>query len=242
MPRPSGGRFCAVSYVFDPGERPALPVSGSDLRLPVRRVFCVGRNYAEHAREMGHDPDREPPFFFGKDAAALTLARAVPYPPATRDLHHEIELVPALHRGGQDIPVEQVRQHIFGYAVGIDLTRRDLQSEAKSLRRPWYLAKSFVGAAPIGPLQPAEAVGHPRRGTIRLAVNGQERQAGDLAQLIWSVEEMVQILSQLDRLLPGDLIFTGTPAGVGPLRPDDRVEAEVEGVARIGFAITAHGA
>ena len=238
MPRPSGGRFCPVSYVFDPGERPALPVSGSDLRLPVRRVFCVGRNYAEHAREMGHDPDREPPFFFGKDAAALTLARAVPYPPATRDLHHEIELVAALHRGGQDIPVEQVRQHIFGYAVGIDLTRRDLQSEAKDLRRPWYLGKSFVGAAPISPLQPASAIGHTREGRIRLTVNGAERQSGDLAQMIWSVEEVIAILSKYDRLLPGDLVFTGTPAGVGAVSPGHTMLGEIEGVGQLEVTLT----
>lgn len=227
-----------MTYVFDPGERPSLPVADSDLRFPVRRVFCVGRNYAEHAREMGHDPDREPPFFFGKDAAALTLAGEVPYPPATADLHHEIELVAAIGEGGRDIDVETARAHIFGYAVGIDLTRRDLQAEAKRLARPWYLAKSFVGAAPVGSLQPASAIGHPKRGAIRLEVNGTERQAGDLAQMIWSVEEIVAILSQHDRLLPGDLLFTGTPAGVGRVDPGDRLDAEIATVGRLTVTIT----
>lgn len=227
-----------LSYVFDPGERPALPVSGSDRRFPVRRVFCVGRNYAEHAREMGHDPDREPPFFFGKDAAALTVDAEVPYPPATEDLHHEVELVVALGIGGRDIPVESARDHILGYAAGIDLTRRDLQAEAKELRRPWYLAKSFVGAAPISPVRPASAVGHPRAGSIRLAVNGAERQAGDLAQMIWSVEEIIAILSRQDHLLAGDLVFTGTPEGVGPVGPGDRMTVEIAGVGGLEVTLT----
>jgi fumarylpyruvate hydrolase len=227
-----------MAYVIDAGEREVLPVAGTDGTFPVRRVFCVGRNYAEHAREMGHDPDREPPFFFAKDAAALTLAREVPYPPATKDLHHEFELVVALGTGGENIPAARAQEHIFGYAVGIDLTRRDLQAEAKRLARPWYLAKSFVDAAPIGPLQPAAAIGHPRRGRLRLAVNGEPRQEADLAQMIWSIDEMIAILSRHDRLLAGDLVFTGTPAGVGPVRPGDRMEGEIGGVGRIDVTLT----
>lgn len=227
-----------MAYVFDPGPRPALPVAGTDAAFPVRRVFCVGRNYAEHAREMGHDPEREPPFFFGKDAAALALGSEVPYPPATEDLHHEIELVVALSGGGDDLAVEQARASIFGYAVGIDLTRRDLQAEAKRLARPWYLAKSFIGAAPIGPLQTASAIGHPRRGAIRLSVDGETRQEADLAQMIWSVEEMIRIISQHDRLLPGDLVFTGTPAGVGQVRPGQKMEGEIEGVGQLAVTLT----
>lgn len=228
-----------MNHPFDPGERSSLPIVGSDQRFPVRRVFCVGRNYAEHAREMGHDPNREPPFFFGKDAAALTTAERVPYPPATTDLHHEVELVVALAKGGQDLLPEQVRDHVFGYAVGIDLTRRDLQAEAKRLARPWYLAKSFLGGAPIGAIQPAGAIGHPQSGRIRLSVNGALRQDGDLTQMIWTVEEIAAILSQFDRLLPGDLIFTGTPAGVGAVGPGDRLEAEIAGVGRLEVMLEA---
>jgi fumarylpyruvate hydrolase len=227
-----------MDYVIDAGERPALPVRGLEPRFPVRRVFCVGRNFAEHAREMGHDPDREPPFFFGKDAAALTTAGEVPYPPATADLHHEVELVVALERGGEGIAAARARAHIFGYAIGIDLTRRDLQAEAKRLARPWYLAKSFVGAAPIGPIHPASAVGHPRRGRIRFAVNGEVRQDGDLAQMIWSIEEMIEIISRHDRLLPGDLIFTGTPSGVGPVRAGDRMRASIDGLGELEVTIS----
>jgi len=216
---------------------PTLPVVGSELRFPVRRVFCVGRNYAEHAREMGHDPDREPPFFFGKDAAALTTAARIPYPPATAELHHEVELVVALGEGGMNVAAAQARERIFGYAVGVDLTRRDLQAEAKRLGRPWYLAKSFLGAAPIGPVHPASAIGHPRAGAIRLSIGDTLRQSGDLAQMIWSIEEIIAILSTLDRLLPGDLIFTGTPAGVGPIHPGDHLIAAIADLDRLEVTI-----
>ncbi|HEX6141085.1 MAG TPA: fumarylacetoacetate hydrolase family protein [Geminicoccaceae bacterium] len=225
-------------YVIEVADRPALPVHGQDGLFPVHRVFCVGRNYAEHAREMGHDPDREPPFFFGKDAAALTGASEVAYPPATADLHHEIELVVALKAGGRNIAAARARELIYGYAVGIDLTRRDLQAVAKKLARPWYLAKSFIGAAPVGPIHPVEAVGHPREGAIRLEVDSEVRQDGDLAQMIWGVEEMIQILSEHDLLLPGDLIMTGTPAGVGPVRPRQRMTGSIAGLGAIEVTMT----
>jgi fumarylpyruvate hydrolase len=212
-----------------------VPVVGGGA-FAVRRVFCVGRNYAEHAREMGHDA-REPPFFFGKSAEAVTTSPRVPYPPATRDLHHEVELVVAIGRAGASIPPERARDHVAAYAVGVDLTRRDLQAEAKRLARPWFLAKSWLGAAPTGPLSPVEAVGHPRRGRIRLEVDGAVRQDGDLAAMIWSVDEIVAALSAYDRLLPGDLVFTGTPAGVGPLAPGSRVRAGVEGLEELAFEV-----
>lgn len=217
-----------MQEVIEIGPRPALPVEGG-ASFPLRRVFCVGRNYVEHAREMGHS-GREVPFFFAKCAEAVTTAGRVAYPPCTADLHHEVELVVAIGTGGQDIEVGVARAHIWGYAVGIDLTRRDLQAEAKKLARPWYLAKSWVGAAPMGMLQPASRIGHPRAGRIALAVDGEVRQAGDLAQMIWTVDEIVAELSRFDALLPGDLIMTGTPAGVGAVRPGDRLQAEIAGV------------
>lgn len=225
-----------TGFLFPP-ETVSLPILGEAVRFPVRRVFCVGRNYAEHAREMGHDA-REPPFFFGKSAEAVTDAATIAYPPATAELHHEVELVAALGREvAHAAAPEAVRNCIYGYAVGIDLTRRDLQAEAKRLARPWFLAKSFIHAAPMSPIAPAAAVGHPRRGRIRLAVNGEARQEGELAEMIWSVDEVIAALSRYDRLLPGDLVFTGTPAGVGPVRPGDRLTAKVEGLAPLEVRI-----
>ena len=205
--------------------------------LEVRRVFCVGRNYAEHAKEMGHD-EREAPFFFAKSAEALTLGPDVPYPPMTNDLHHEVELVVAIGRDGADIAVDAAQSHIAGYAVGIDLTRRDLQAVAKKQARPWALAKSWIGAAPIGPLHAPGDVGHPRTGRIELKVNGQLRQSGDLSDMIWSVDEIVAELSRYDRLLAGDLIMTGTPAGVAALAAGDQVEVAIEGVGQASFVIS----
>ncbi len=219
------------------GPRLVLPVAGGGT-FPLRRVFCVGRNYVEHAREMGHS-GREAPFFFAKCAEAVTTAGRVVYPPCTADLHHEVELVVAIGAGGHDIAVGAARDHICGYTVGIDLTRRDLQAEAKKLARPWYLAKSWVGAAPMGMLQPASRIGHPRAGRIALSVGGEVRQAGDLAEMIWSVDEIVAELSRFDVLLPGDLIMTGTPAGVAAVVPGDRLLAEIAGVGRHEFEITA---
>jgi fumarylpyruvate hydrolase len=219
-----------TNYLFPPPPLPTLPIRGADSVFPVRRVYCVGRNYAEHAREMGSDPDREPPFFFQKNPDSLLLDGAFPYPAATSDLHHEIELVVALGKGGRDIPASAALDHVYGYAVGLDMTRRDLQGAAKKTGRPWEVGKSFDHAAPIGPLVPAERIGHPARGRIWLEVNGELRQQGDLAELIWSVPETIGYLSGLFELAPGDLIFTGTPAGVAAVRRGDRLRAHVDGV------------
>ncbi len=205
--------------------------------LQVRRVFCVGRNYAEHAKEMGHDA-REPPFFFTKAAEALVMGPEVAYPPMTSDLHHEVELVVAIGRDGASISPDAARSHVAGYAVGIDLTRRDLQAIAKKQARPWALAKSWIGAAPISPLHSPAEIGHPRNGRIELKVDGVVRQSGDLSEMIWSVEEIIAELSRYDRLLAGDLIMTGTPAGVGPLVPGNRVDVAIEGVGGAHFVIT----
>lgn len=219
-----------MPYLFEPAVTPSVAIAGSDSRFPVRRVYCVGRNYAEHAREMGFS-DREPPFFFAKPAdAVVTDGADVPYPPRTGNLHHEIELVLAIGKGGANIPVEQALDHIFGYAVGNDLTRRDLQAQAREAGKPWDTAKGFDASAPVSAIHPASVIGHPSKGAIWLKVNGADRQSGDIADLIWSVPEIVAELSTLFTLAPGDLIFTGTPAGVGALTPGDLVEGGVDGV------------
>ncbi len=221
-----------MAYLFDPPPQPALPVFGTDLLFPVRRIWCVGRNYADHAREMGHDPDREPPFFFAKPADAIVASGStIPFPMATEDLQHEIELVVAIGRGGVAIEPGSALEHVFGYAVGLDMTRRDRQAEAKRLARPWEMGKGFDRSAPMSAIAPASRIGHPERGAMVLAVNGEIRQAGDLAQQIWSVAETISHLSRLVELAPGDLIMTGTPAGVGTVRPGDRLEGRI---ARVG--------
>lgn len=218
---------------------PAAPVTGGAV-FPVRHIYCVGRNYAAHAREMGTDPDREPPFFFTKAADSIVPGGGrVTYPPRTESLHHEVEMVVAIGGEAADIGPHEARAAIFGYAVGIDLTRRDLQQIAKDARRPWDVGKSFAGAAPIGEIHPVAAVGHPRAGAIEFAVNGETRQRGDLAEMIWSVEEIIAELSTLYTILPGDLIFTGTPSGVGPLEPGDHAVGRIEGVGDINIEITA---
>jgi fumarylpyruvate hydrolase len=215
-----------------------LPVLGDSRSFPVHRIYCVGRNYAAHAVEMGHDPDKEPPFFFQKNPDNLLCGAAeMPYPPATEDLHHEVELMVALEHGGRDIPTERALEQVYGYAVGLDMTRRDLQGEAKKLGRPWEVGKAFEQSAPCGPIVPAAEIGHPDRGRIWLDVNGARRQDGDLAQMIWKVPEMIRILSTLFTLRAGDLIMTGTPAGVGPVRPGDRLHAHVDGVGDLQIAI-----
>jgi fumarylpyruvate hydrolase len=227
-----------MDYVIPVPPVVALPIDGDERRFPVRRIYCVGRNYAAHAREMGHDPDREPPFFFTKPADALVVGGGtIPYPPATKDLHHEVELVVALGKGGADIAEAQALDHVFGYAVGIDLTRRDLQAEAKELRRPWDMAKAFDRSAPCSALRPAAQIGHPERNPIRLLVNGQVRQESTLAHHIWSVAETVAYLSGLVELAPGDLIFMGTPEGVAAVRRGDVLEASVEGVGELRVTI-----
>ena len=219
-----------MSFVFPPSATPSIEVKGRAGRFPVHRIYCVGRNYAAHAREMGGN-DREPPFFFTKAADAIVSNNAtIPYPPRTRNLHHEIELVVAVGRGGANIPTERALEHVYGYAVGNDLTRRDLQSEARDKGRPWDTAKAFDRAAPITAIHPASEVGHLAKGRIWLSVNGELRQQGDLAELIWSVPEIISELSTLFELAPGDLIYTGTPAGVSAVNPGDRIEGGVDGL------------
>ncbi|MFI4965578.1 MAG: fumarylacetoacetate hydrolase family protein [Caulobacterales bacterium] len=224
-----------AAYIFDPPAPVIVPVEGQGALFPVRRILCVGRNYAAHRREMGGD-DREPPFFFGKPADAIVPpGRDVAYPPRTGNLHHEIELVVALRAGGRDVPAEQALDLVLGYAVGVDMTRRDLQAAAKDKGQPWEAAKGFDASAPISAIKPW--VGAPPQGRIRLSVNGELRQDASVADMIWNVAEIVSEASKLWTLAPGDLIYTGTPEGVGPLVRGDRVEGEVEGVGRLAFAV-----
>ena len=219
------------SYVFAPRERPAVEIAGRAERFPVHRIYCVGRNYAAHAREMGKDPDREPPFFFTKPPDAIVANHAtIPYPARTGNFQHEIELVVALGGAGRDVPAARALEMVFGYAVGNDLTRRDLQFEARDKGRPWDTGKAFDRSAAVTAIRPVAIVGHVAKGRIWCAVNGEIRQQGEVSDLIWSVPELIAELSGLFELAPGDLIFTGTPAGVGPLRPGDRVEGAVEGL------------
>jgi fumarylpyruvate hydrolase len=220
-----------MSYVFTPPAVTALPIRGSKHLFPVRRVYCVGRNYAEHAIEMGHDPNKEPPFFFQKNPDNIVPGGGqFPYPSATSDVHHEIELIVALSKGGENIPVEKALDHVFGYAVGLDMTRRDLQGEAKKMGRPWEVGKAFESSAPSGDIVPASEVAHPQSGAIWLRVNGVERQRGDLNQMIWKVPEAVAYLSGLFRLAPGDVIMTGTPAGVGAVKRGDEMHGHIDGI------------
>jgi fumarylpyruvate hydrolase len=220
-------------YVITPPPAVTVPVAGGKL-FPVRRVFCVGRNYAAHAREMGNDPNREPPFFFTKPADALVTTGAdTPYPTATANLHHEMELVVAIGLGGKDIPANEALAHVYGYTAGLDLTRRDMQDEAKAMRRPWDMSKGFDASAPIGEIQPASRIGHPSAGRIALNVNGASRQVGDLADQIWPVPDIIAALSKLVALAPGDLIFTGTPEGVAAVVRGDVLEGEIEGVGKV---------
>jgi fumarylpyruvate hydrolase len=230
--------MAAAGYVFDPLPAPSLPVAGSDLRFPVHRIYCVGRNYADHAIEMGFDPTREPPFFFQKNPDnLLPPGMDFPYPSATRDVHFEIEMVVALGKGGQDVPVESALELIFGYGVGLDMTRRDLQGEAKKLGRPWEVGKAFEASAPCSALRRAEEIGHPASGSVWLEVNGAPRQKGDLAQMIWKVPEMIAYLSALFTLRPGDLIFSGTPAGVGAITRGDHLKGGVDRVGEIDLRV-----
>lgn len=228
----------ATSFVLPPPATASVAVAGIAARFPVRRIFCVGRNYAAHAREMGRDPDREPPFFFMKPADTVVDDGAqVPYPPETANLHHEIELVVAIATGGSDIPVEQALDHVFGYAVGIDLTRRDLQLAARDQGRPWDWGKGFDFSAPCGPIHPVAQVGHLDKGRIWLAVDGTVKQDADLADLIWSVPEIIAVASRSMALAPGDLIYTGTPAGVGPVRRGEVVTGGVAGLGEIRIEV-----
>lgn len=217
-----------------------LTVAGREERFPVNRIFCVGRNYAAHAREMGKDPDREPPFYFMKPAqAAVDAAQAVtiPYPPRTSNFHHEIELVLAIGRGGADIAAANALDHIYGYAVGLDMTRRDLQLEARDKGRPWEFGKSFAASAPIGAVHRVQDIGHPRDAAITLTVNAQPRQSSDIAKLIWSVSECIAVLSQYEALEPGDLIMTGTPEGVNAVVRGDVLIGAIEGLGEISVTV-----
>jgi fumarylpyruvate hydrolase len=213
---------------------PSIPVAGGDARFPVHRIYCIGRNYAEHAKEMGASVERSQPMFFMKPADAIVTDGAdVPYPSATQDLHHEVEMVVALARGGADIPRERALDCVFGYGVGLDLTRRDLQAAAKAKGHPWDAAKGFDASAPVSALHRVEEIGHPRQAQLSLDVNGERRQQADIADMIFDVAAIIQELSRLWTLAPGDLVFTGTPAGVGALQRGDRVEAILAGVAHL---------
>ena len=227
-----------MKFVVTPHAVVSLPVEGAAERFPVHRVYCIGRNYAEHAIEMGHDPNKEPPFFFQKNPDNLLAEGSdFPYPAKTKDVHHEIEMVVALKSGGRDIAIAKALDHVYGYAVGLDMTRRDLQGEAKKLGRPWEVGKAFEKSAPCSALVPAAQIGHPAKGAVWLDVNGARRQKGDLNQLIWKVSEMISILSGLFTLKPGDLIFSGTPAGVGAVKPGDRLLGGVDGIAEIAVRV-----
>jgi fumarylpyruvate hydrolase len=227
-----------MTFVFPPGLTPSVAIAGSDQRFPVHRIYCIGRNYAEHAKEMGMAVDRATPVFFCKPADAVVADRSqIPFPPATADLHHEVEMVVALQSGGFDIAPAAAARHIFGYGVGLDLTRRDLQAAAKSKGLPWDTAKAFDHSAPLSALRRAAEVGHPRHAQLSLEVNGSVRQDSDIGAMIFSVPEIIHELSLLFELQAGDLIFTGTPAGVAALQSGDRFVARLEGIAELRGAI-----
>ncbi|GAA4224225.1 fumarylpyruvate hydrolase [Sagittula marina] len=231
-----------MGYVVEPQAQPSVAVAETEDRFPVRRIFCVGRNYAAHAREMGRDPDREAPFFFTKPADAVVMDKStIPYPPETENLHYEAELVVAIGTGGTTISEDTALDHVWGYAAGNDLTRRDLQAVAKEMGRPWDWAKGFDNSAVIGPVHPVSSVGHLSEGAITLAVNGTLKQEGDLAEMIWSVPEVIAILSRTLTLRPGDLIMTGTPAGVGALVPGDTCVVSIAGLPDLTTTIGERG-
>lgn len=216
---------------------PEIPVSGSDETFPVRRVYCIGRNYAAHTIEMGGDPNREPPFFFQKNPDNLDFTGEFPYPVKSSDVHHETEMLVALKSGGTNIPVESALDHVYGYAVCLDMTRRDLQGEAKDLRRPWEIGKAFERSGPCGPLFPASDIGHPDKGLVQLKVNGNVTQTGNLDQMIWKVPEMISYLSDYFELAAGDVIMSGTPSGVGPVSKGDVMDVEIEGVGSLKVTV-----
>ena len=231
-----------TEYVFEPAAQASVAIAGSAARFPVRRIFCVGRNYAAHAREMGKDPDREPPFFFTKPSdAVVDDGIAVPYPPDTENLHFEAELVVAIGREGVNVAQKIALQHVWGYAIGNDLTRRDLQATAKKMGRPWDWGKGFDNSAVCGPVHKVDDVGHMLSGEITLRLNGEVRQQADIAEVIWSVPEIIGFLSRTVTIKPGDLIYTGTPAGVGPMVAGDVCEVFVAGLGKISTTITTRG-
>ncbi len=227
-----------MSFVFTPSALPSVAIQDTAARFPVHRIYCVGRNYAEHAREMGSDPSREPPFFFSKPAdAVVPNYTAVPYPSRTQNFHHEVELVVAVGKCGRNIAIANALDHVFGYGVGNDLTRRDLQKQAKDAGKPWDISKGFDRSAPIAAIRPVTAGGHVSHAAIWLKVNDELRQQANIADMIWSVPEIIAELSTLFELQPGDLIFTGTPAGVSALKVGDRVEAGIEGLESLSTTI-----
>jgi fumarylpyruvate hydrolase len=225
-----------TSYVIEPAQQVVLPVRGSDAKFPVRRIYCIGRNYADHAIEMGHDPDKEPPFFFQKNADNIDTSGIFPYPPQTSDVHFEMEMVVALKSGGVDIAEDKALEHVYGYGLGLDMTRRDLQGEAKKMGRPWEIGKAFERSAPMSELVPASETGHLDHGRVTLAVNGETRQDGDLNQMIWKVPEMISYLSRFYDIAAGDLIMSGTPAGVGAIQRGDVLVGTVENLG--SFTVT----
>jgi fumarylpyruvate hydrolase len=231
-----------MAFVFPPAAPIAVPVAGGDAQFAVRRVYCVGRNYAEHAREMGFDPDRAPPFFFCKPADAIVPVAygetlELSYPSQTRNYHYEAELVAVIGKSGSDIDVEQALDYVWGYAVGLDMTRRDLQMKMREMGRPWEIGKSFDRSAPMGPIHPASAAGHFEKAGLWLTVNGETKQASDVSHLIWSVAETVAYLSRFFRLEPGDVIFTGTPEGVGAVKAGDTMKVGVDRLGEIAVSV-----
>ena len=224
------------NYVISPPQITGLPIDGTDALFPVRRVYCIGRNYAAHAIEMGHDPDREPPFFFQKNPNNLDPSGNFPYPPHSSDVHHEAEMYVALKSGGANIAVEDALDCVYGYGLSLDMTRRDLQGQMKKLGRPWEIGKAFERSAPCGPIYPASKIGHPAAGRLVLTVNGETRQKGDLKQMIWKVPEMISYPSQYLELASGDIIQSGTPAGVGPIAKGDVMVVTIDGLG--SFSVT----
>jgi fumarylpyruvate hydrolase len=236
-----------MKYAIAGWDVPTVPVAGTDLRYPVRHIYCVGRNYAEHAKEMGGDATKEPPFFFTKPADAVVpvvppATGEIFYPMATKNFHHEIELVVAIGERGAMVAPEQAQALIYGYAVGLDMTRRDLQNQMREIKRPWDIGKSFAQAAPIGPIHPVGEVGHLSRGRISVEVNGTVKQQGDLADMIWDVPHMLHFLSQYYELLPGDLVFTGTPSGVAAVVAGDTMVGRIESLGELRVRVVAANA
>ena len=227
-----------TDYAIETPPVTGLPIEGSEALFPVRRVYCIGRNYAAHAIEMGHDPDREPPFFFQKNPNNLDPSGEFPYPPHSSDVHHEVEVAVMLKSGGTNIPVETAERHIFGYALSLDMTRRDLQGAQKKMGRPWEIGKAFERSAPIGPIHRVEETGLLNEGAISLKVNGEVRQEGDLNQMIWKVPEMISYLSEYFEMAAGDVILSGTPSGVGPVERGDTMLLEAAGLGALTVKVT----